>query len=96
MLDTLDLLGRAGEMAATFGIDMFSVLTRGSQYRVESLLLRLAHSQNYVAISPSRDQVKGEVGSTRVRGRHYSREYGTMWLHCHYILRWHGLVYLPP
>ena len=47
-------------MARTFGIDLFSVLTRGSQYRVESMMLRLAHSQNYLAPSPSREQVGGE------------------------------------
>jgi hypothetical protein len=28
-----------------FGIDFMSVLTRGSQYRVESMLLRLAKAQ---------------------------------------------------
>lgn len=50
-------VGRTAEMARTFGIDFFSVLTRGSQYRVESLLLRLAHASNYVAVSPSREQV---------------------------------------
>jgi hypothetical protein len=33
------------------------VLTRGSQYRVESMMLRLAHSQNYLAPSPSKEQV---------------------------------------
>lgn len=53
----LDLLGRTAELARTFGIDFFSVLSRGSQYRVESLLVRLAHSQNYIMISPTREQV---------------------------------------
>lgn len=57
MIEQLDLAGRTGEMARTFGIDFFSVLTRGSQYRVESMLLRIAHSQNYLLPSPSRDQV---------------------------------------
>ncbi|GAX80194.1 hypothetical protein CEUSTIGMA_g7632.t1 [Chlamydomonas eustigma] len=57
MVSELDLLGRTAEMARTFGIDLFSVLSRGSQYRVESMLLRLAHSQNYLAPSPSREQV---------------------------------------
>jgi DNA polymerase zeta len=32
------------------------VITRGSQYRVESMMLRLAHTQNYLALSPSREQ----------------------------------------
>lgn len=44
-------------MARTFGIDFYSVLSRGSQYRVESMTLRLAHSQNYIALSPSNEQV---------------------------------------
>ena len=57
MLEQLDLVGRTGELARAFGIDFFSVLTRGSQYRVESLLVRLAHSQNYLMLSPSREQV---------------------------------------
>ncbi len=45
-------------MARTYGIDFFSVLTRGSQYRVESLLVRLAHTQNYLMVSPTREQVR--------------------------------------
>lgn len=57
LLHTLDILGRTSELARTFGIDFFSVLVRGSQYRVESMLLRLAHTQNYLALSPSREQV---------------------------------------
>ncbi|CAG9460605.1 unnamed protein product [Pedinophyceae sp. YPF-701] len=60
MSDALDLLGRTAELAKTFGIDFFSVLSRGSQYRVESMMLRLAHTQNYVAPSPSRDQVANQ------------------------------------
>lgn len=75
LLDTLDLLGRTSELARTFGIDFFSVLSRGSQYRVESLLLRLAHSQNYLAVSPSRDQVGG-VGGLSGRGRRSGVESG--------------------
>eukprot|EP00775_Hariotina_reticulata_P012068 gene12067-12209_t len=57
LLDTLDLPSRTAELARTFGIDFFSVLNRGSQYRVESMLVRLAHTQNYLTLSPSREQV---------------------------------------
>lgn len=39
-MDKLDLLGRTSEMARLFGIDFFSVLSRGSQYRVEAVMLR--------------------------------------------------------
>jgi DNA polymerase zeta len=44
-------------MARTFGIDFFAVLTRGSQYRIESMLSRLAHTQNYLLLSPSPEHV---------------------------------------
>ena len=46
---------------STFGIDFFSVLSRGSQYRVESLLVRLAHTNNYIMPTPSREQVSGST-----------------------------------
>lgn len=58
MLEQLDLIGRTGELARAFGIDFFSVLSRGSQYRVESMMLRLAHTQNYIMLSPSKEQVR--------------------------------------
>lgn len=40
MLDHLDVIGRSAEMARIYGVDFFSVLSRGSQYRVESMLVR--------------------------------------------------------
>jgi DNA polymerase zeta len=40
-----------------FGIDFYSVLTRGSQYRVESMMMRLAKPMNYIAVSPTKAQV---------------------------------------
>jgi DNA polymerase zeta len=57
MIEHLDFIGRTAELARTFGIDFFSVISRGSQYRVESMMLRLAHSQNYIALSPNNEQV---------------------------------------
>jgi DNA polymerase elongation subunit (family B) len=39
-----------------FGIKFFSVLDRGSQYRVESMLLRLSKPQNYLLLSVSPTQ----------------------------------------
>ncbi|KAI3909099.1 hypothetical protein MKW92_026579 [Papaver armeniacum] len=56
-----DLINRTSELARVFGIDFFSVLSRGSQYRVESMLLRLAHTQNYLAISPGNQQIRKGV-----------------------------------
>ncbi|KAL1216430.1 DNA polymerase zeta catalytic subunit [Cardamine amara subsp. amara] len=60
ILSQLDMINRTSELARVFGIDFFSVLSRGSQYRVESMLLRLAHTQNYLAISPGNQQVASQ------------------------------------
>ncbi|KAH7688711.1 DNA-directed DNA polymerase protein [Dioscorea alata] len=57
IMNQLDMINRTSELAHVFGIDFFSVLSRGSQFRVESMLLRLAHTQNYLAISPGNQQV---------------------------------------
>ncbi|XP_042428340.1 DNA polymerase zeta catalytic subunit-like isoform X2 [Zingiber officinale] len=57
IINQLDMINRTSELARVFGIDFFSVLSRGSQFRVESMLLRLAHTQNYLAISPGSQQV---------------------------------------
>ncbi|KAK7284352.1 hypothetical protein RJT34_19097 [Clitoria ternatea] len=60
ILNQLDMVNRTSELARVFGIDFFSVLSRGSQYRVESMFLRLAHTQNYLAISPGKQQVASQ------------------------------------
>ncbi|PNT74600.1 hypothetical protein BRADI_1g18510v3 [Brachypodium distachyon] len=60
IINKLDLINRTSELARVFGIDFFSVLSRGSQFRVESMLLRLAHTQNYLAISPGNQQVASQ------------------------------------
>ncbi|KAL8028904.1 hypothetical protein ABFX02_14G193000 [Erythranthe guttata] len=60
IMDQLDMINRTSELARVFGIDFFSVLSRGSQYRVESMFLRLAHTQNYLAISPGSHQVANQ------------------------------------
>ena len=57
MIEQLDFIGRTSELARTFGIDFFSVISRGSQYRVESMMVRLAHSQNFIVLSPNNEQV---------------------------------------
>nr|GEV53159.1 DNA polymerase zeta catalytic subunit isoform X1 [Tanacetum cinerariifolium] len=57
VMNQLDMINRTSELARVFGIDFFSVISRGSQYRVESMLVRLAHTQNYLAISPGSQQV---------------------------------------
>lgn len=53
LVEQLDLIGRTSEMARLFGIQFYEVLSRGSQFRVESIMLRLARLNNYIALSPS-------------------------------------------
>ncbi|XP_033741299.1 uncharacterized protein LOC117328070 [Pecten maximus] len=53
LIDQLDLIGRTSEFARVFGIEFYHVLSRGSQYRVESMMLRLAKPLNYIPVSPS-------------------------------------------
>ncbi|XP_063773215.1 DNA polymerase zeta catalytic subunit isoform X2 [Pseudophryne corroboree] len=56
LLEQLDLIGRTSELARLFGIQFLHVLTRGSQYRVESMMLRLAKPMNYIPVTPSTQQ----------------------------------------
>ncbi|KAL5965017.1 DNA polymerase zeta catalytic subunit [Taenia solium] len=56
LLKHLDLVARTSEFARVFGIEFFHVLSRGSQYRVESLLLRTARRLNFLLPSPSPPQ----------------------------------------
>ena len=62
LTDKLDLIGRTAELARVFGIDFYSVLTRGSQFRVESIMLRLCHRHEppFLASSPSKRQVAAQ------------------------------------
>ncbi|NXL83331.1 REV3L polymerase, partial [Alectura lathami] len=56
LLEKLDLIDRTSEMARLFGIQFLHVLTRGSQYRVESMMLRVAKPMNYIPVTPSVQQ----------------------------------------
>jgi len=45
------------EFARVFGVDFFSVISRGSQFKVESFMFRIAKPESFVLISPSRQDV---------------------------------------
>lgn len=47
------LTDRTSELARLFGLQWWEVLSRGSQFRVESLMLRAARPLNLVALSPT-------------------------------------------
>ncbi|XP_071136539.1 uncharacterized protein [Mytilus edulis] len=53
IMEQIDLVGRTSEFARVFGIEFYHVLSRGSQYRVESMMLRLAKPMNFIAVSPN-------------------------------------------
>ena len=59
--EAMEVLPRTSELARVFGIDLTSVIARGSQYRVESMLLRLCRSQCFVVASPDTHQVKAQA-----------------------------------
>ena len=45
------------EFARVFGVDFASVMFRGSQYKVESFMFRIAKPESFVLVSPSKEQV---------------------------------------
>ncbi|KAK1947415.1 DNA polymerase zeta catalytic subunit [Phytophthora citrophthora] len=57
----MQLITRTSEMARLFGIDFYSVLSRGSQYRVEAVMLRVTKRKNFLLVSPNRNQVAGQA-----------------------------------
>lgn len=57
IIEVNELIPRTSEQARVLGVDFFSVFSRGSQFKVESLMFRIAKPENYILISPSRKQV---------------------------------------
>ncbi|KAI0558305.1 DNA polymerase zeta catalytic subunit [Gracilaria domingensis] len=57
IVDKLNVLSRTGELARVFGIDFMSVLTRGSQYRVESMMRRVAIARDFVLLAAPKEEV---------------------------------------
>ncbi|KAK2757346.1 DNA polymerase zeta [Arachnomyces sp. PD_36] len=57
ILETNELVERTSEQARLLGIDFFSVFSRGSQFKVESLMFRIAKPENFILVSPSKKQV---------------------------------------
>jgi DNA polymerase zeta len=45
------------EFARVFGVDFASVMFRGSQFKVESFMFRIAKPESFVLVSPSKQQV---------------------------------------
>ncbi len=60
ILERNELIPRTSEQARLLGVDFFSVFSRGSQFKVESLMFRIAKPENFLLVSPSRKQVGGQ------------------------------------
>ncbi|KAF6808849.1 DNA polymerase zeta catalytic subunit [Colletotrichum musicola] len=60
ILESNELIPRTSEQARLLGVDFFSVFSRGSQFKVESIMFRIAKPENFMLISPSRKQVGGQ------------------------------------
>jgi DNA polymerase zeta len=60
ILEKNELIARTSEQARLLGVDFFSVFSRGSQFKVESLMFRIAKPENFMLVSPSRKQVGGQ------------------------------------
>lgn len=57
ILERNEFIERTSEQARLLGVDFFSVISRGSQYKVESLMFRIAKPESFLLISPSKKQV---------------------------------------
>lgn len=60
ILEANELIPRTSEQARLLGVDFFSVFSRGSQFKVESIMFRIAKPENLMLVSPSRKQVGGQ------------------------------------
>ncbi|KAK2461909.1 hypothetical protein APHAL10511_006372 [Amanita phalloides] len=57
ILNQIEFVSKTAEFARVFGIDFSSVISRGSQFKVESFLFRIAKAENCILLSPSKSDV---------------------------------------
>ncbi|KAG8944786.1 DNA polymerase zeta [Tulasnella sp. 424] len=57
ILDETQVVTKNAEFARVFGVEFFSVLSRGSQFKVESFMFRIAKPESLMLLSPSREDV---------------------------------------
>lgn len=57
IVDTQEIIGKAFEEARIVGTDFNSVFYRGSQFKVESIMVRITKAENFIMVSPSKRQV---------------------------------------
>ncbi|WVQ98801.1 hypothetical protein IAU59_005932 [Kwoniella sp. CBS 9459] len=57
VVDAAEIITKNAEFARVFGVDFASVMFRGSQFKVESFMFRIAKPESFVLVSPSKEQV---------------------------------------
>ncbi|GAA5859597.1 hypothetical protein JCM8547_006156 [Rhodosporidiobolus lusitaniae] len=57
LLDAAEVVDQACESARVFGVDFNSVRTRGSQFKVESVMFKISKPESFMLLSPNRPQV---------------------------------------
>ncbi|WVQ78404.1 hypothetical protein IAT38_000490 [Cryptococcus sp. DSM 104549] len=57
VIDQAEIITKNAEFARVFGVDFASVMTRGSQFKVESFMFRIAKPESFVLVTPSKQQV---------------------------------------
>ncbi|KAJ1980997.1 DNA polymerase zeta [Dimargaris verticillata] len=57
LLDASEVIHHKSNFSKVYGIDFYAALTRGSQFKVEAMLLRITKPENFVMLSPSAAQV---------------------------------------
>ncbi|POW05385.1 hypothetical protein PSTT_09744, partial [Puccinia striiformis] len=57
LVEETEMISRNAEISRVLGVDFFSAISRGSQFKVESVVFRISKPENYLLPSPSRDEV---------------------------------------
>lgn len=65
LVDFSEVLPRASALARLYGCSLQAALTRGTQFRVECVLLRAAKKRDFVLVSPSKQQVSDGLEASR-------------------------------
>ena len=58
LLNRTEWLNQTSEFARVYGVLLYSVLLRGSQFKVEAVMARIARPENFIINSPSRKRVR--------------------------------------
>ncbi|ORY22294.1 DNA/RNA polymerase, partial [Neocallimastix californiae] len=57
LLEKSNIINKTCEFARIFGVLFFECISRGSQFKIESMLLRIIKPENFIVTSPSKQQV---------------------------------------